>query len=175
MSTDVIAESLGVSSQALFKRFNSKQELLIAALLPVSDPAWHRLVAKGPDGRPLKDQLIEIFEALAGFFLDIARRMSVLRWAGVHPPELLSHFKEPPPLVDIRILSGWFRRAWQQGLVGDTDFEATAMLVLTSTHGPAMLTDMLGQRPTKHSSADYGQFLATVLLHGIRAVPETDL
>ncbi|MEZ6127616.1 MAG: TetR/AcrR family transcriptional regulator [Planctomycetaceae bacterium] len=34
VATDVIAERLGVSSQALFKRFHSKHELMLAAIAP---------------------------------------------------------------------------------------------------------------------------------------------
>ncbi|HIK90782.1 MAG TPA: TetR/AcrR family transcriptional regulator, partial [Planctomycetes bacterium] len=34
VATDVIADQLGVSPQALFKRFHSKQDLMLAAIAP---------------------------------------------------------------------------------------------------------------------------------------------
>ncbi len=164
---DVIARELGVSPQALIKRFGSKQQLVVAALCLSSEPVWRELVEAGPDDRPVADQLREILQALAGFFVDVVRRMSVLRWSGVHPEDVLKQFEEPPPLVDVRVLAGWFRRACQQGLIREVDEEATAMMALTSLHGPAMITEMLGRRPTKHSQSEYVDYLVDVLLTGL--------
>ncbi|MCA9088735.1 MAG: TetR/AcrR family transcriptional regulator [Planctomycetaceae bacterium] len=164
---EAIAGGLGVSPQALIKRFGSKQQLVVAALCITDEPAWRKLVEAGPDDRPAADQLREILQALAGFFVDVVRRMSVLRWSGVQPEELLKQFEEPPPLVDVRVLAGWFRRAYQRGLIREIDDEATAMLALTSLHGPAMITEMLGRRPTRHSQPEYVDYLVDVLLTGL--------
>ena len=41
------------------------------------------------------------------------------------------------------------------------------MLMLTSMHGPAMLTDMLGRHPTGHSRDEYVAFMVNVLLQGL--------
>lgn len=167
VSTDIIAERLGVSSQALFKRFHNKQELMLAAIAPCGPAPWIPLVEAGPDDRPLRDQLTQILSELAEFFVDIARRMSVLRWSNVHPRELMDRFDEPPPLVDLRVLADWLQRAAERGLIRHVDFKATAMMMLTSMHGPAMLTDMLGQHPTGHTRAEYVDAMADILLQGM--------
>ena len=167
VSTDVIANQLGVSPQALFKRFRSKHDLLLAAVAPEHPAAWIPLVEAGPDDRPFAEQLTEILTELADFFVDIARRMSVLRWSGMDPKKLMDHFEEPPPLVDIRVLAGWLSRAAERGLIRPTDYPATAMLMLTSMHGPAMLTDMLGHHPTGHSREDYVAVMADTLMQGL--------
>lgn len=167
VSTDVIAEQLGVTSQALFKRFHNKHELMLAAIAPSGQAPWIPIVEAGPDDRVLAEQLTEILAELADFFVDIARRMSVLRWSGVDPKELMARFDEPPPLVDIRVLSGWLERAAEQQLIRRVDYRATAMLMLTSMHGPAMLTDMLGQHPTGHSRDEYVTFMVDTLLRGL--------
>jgi len=168
VSMDVIAESLNVSSQALFKRFGTKQELLLASVAPCDSAPWLSLVEAGPDERPLEEQLREILGQLADFFVDIARRVSVLRFSGVEPKELMGRFDEPPPLVDIRTLSGWLERAAARGLIRPVDVRAMAMLMLTSMHGPAMLTDMLGQHPTGHSRDEYVMFMVDTLMQGLR-------
>ncbi len=167
VATDVIADQLGVSPQALFKRFHSKQDLMLAAIAPSGNAPWIPLVEAGPDDRSLEEQLTEILTELAEFFVDISRRMSVLRWSGIDPKELLSRYDEAPPLVDIRVLSGWLQRAADRGLIRSTDFKATAMLMLTSMHGPAMLTDMLGKHPTGHTRAEYVSYMVDVLLQGL--------
>ncbi|MCP4172208.1 MAG: TetR/AcrR family transcriptional regulator, partial [Fuerstiella sp.] len=167
VATDVIADQLGVSPQALFKRFHSKQELMLAAIAPSGNAPWIPLVEAGPDDRSLDEQLTEILKELAEFFVDISRRMSVLRWSGIDPKELLARYDEAPPLVDIRVLSGWLQRAADRGLIRDIDFKATAMLMLTSMHGPAMLTDMLGKHPTGHTQAEYVSYMVDVLLQGL--------
>ncbi len=167
VSTDVIAAELGVSSQALFKRFHSKQELMVASIAPCTQAPWIPLVESGPDERPVEEQLHEILSEIAVFFVDIARRINVLRFSGLDPKELFSRFDEPPPLVDIRVLADWFQRAASAGLIRKVDNEATAMLVLTSLHGPEMLSDMLGHRPTKHTQAEYVDFLVNLLTQGL--------
>ncbi len=173
VSTDMIAEQLGVSPQALFKRFNNKQDLMLAAVAPSEQAPWIDLVEAGPDDRSLREQLTEILLLLADFFVDISRRMSVLRWSGVDWKRLLDQFDEPPPLVDIRVLSGWLSRLADRGLIRPIDYQATAMMMLTSMHGPAMLTDMLGQHPTGHSREEYVALMVDVLLNGM--VPRTNV
>ena len=168
VSMDTIAEQLNVSSQALFKRFGTKQELLLASVAPCEPAPWLPLVEAGPDDRPLEEQLAEILGELADFFVDIARRVSVLRFSGVEPKELMNRFDEPPPLVEIRTLAGWLQRSVDQGLIRLTDGSAMAMLMLTSMHGPAMLTDMLGQHPTGHSRDEYVTFMVETLMQGLR-------
>ncbi|MCP4508266.1 MAG: hypothetical protein GY826_17985 [Fuerstiella sp.] len=93
--------------------------------------------------------------------------MSVLRWSGVDPKDLFARYDEAPPLVDIRVLSGWLRRAAARGMIRDVDFKATAMLILTSMHGPAMLTDMLEKHPTGHTQSEYAAYMVNVLLQGL--------
>jgi len=167
VSTDVIAEKLGVSPQALFKRFNNKHDLMLAAVAPCGDAPWIPSVEAGPDDRPFSDQLSEILHELAEFFVDISRRMSVLRWSNLDPREMMEKHAEPPPLVDLRVLSGWLERAAERGLIRPIDFKATAMMMLTSMHGPAMLTDMLGKHPTGHSRDEYVACMVDILLQGM--------
>lgn len=167
MATEVIAEKLGVSPQALLKRFSSKNDLMIAAMAPSGQPDWIPLVESGPDERRLSDQLAEILQQLAEFFVDVSRCMSVLRFSGIDFKQMLERYDEAPPLRDVRVLSGWLERATAMGLIRKVDVSATAMLMLTSMHGPAMLTDMLGKHPTGHSRDEYVAFMVEMLMQGL--------
>ena len=167
VSTDVIAKELGVSSQAIFKRFHSKQDLLVECVKPCGPPAWSNLVERGPDDRPFRDQLTELLQELAVFFTDVVRRMELIRWSGLAIEELMATFDEPPPLRDIRVISGWLSRACEQKLIREVDCDATAMFILTSMHGPAMLTQMLGKPPTEHTFEEYVSQYVDLLLRGL--------
>ncbi len=168
VSTETIASELGVSAQALLKRFRTKRELLLASVLPPETASWTSLVESGPDDRPLTVQLSEIVERLAEYYLDIARRMSVLQFAGFSPKDLEGRYRELPPLRNIRIVAGWFERAARRGLIRVTDCQVAALTVLCALHGPAMLTRFLGRHPTGHSSASYVDAVVDLIINGLR-------
>ena len=55
-----IAKRVGLSQPALSQRFGSKRQLLEAALMPRSLPAWVAALEAGPDDRPFREQLVEL-------------------------------------------------------------------------------------------------------------------
>jgi AcrR family transcriptional regulator len=167
VSTDVIAAELGVSSQAIFKRFHNKQELLIESVKPREDPNWIGIIENGPDERSFQIQLAELLNELAVFFTDIVRRMELLRWSGVAIQEIMQSFEEPPPVRDIRKISTWLERCHAKDLIREIDFDATAMIILTSMHGPAMLREFLGRNATNHSEQEYISLYTNMLMHGL--------
>lgn len=167
VSTDVIAGELGVSSQAIFKRFHNKQQLLIESVKPSGAPTWTEIIENGPDERSFQIQLSELLNELAVFFTDIVRRMELLRWSGVAIQEIMQSFDEPPPVRDIRTISSWLERCFEKNLISEVDFDATAMIILTSMHGPAMLREFLGRNATNHSEQEYISLYTRLLMHGL--------
>lgn len=174
VSTETIASQLGVSAQALLKRFQTKRELLLAAVLPPETASWIPTVEAGPDDRPVGEQLSEIVDQLAEYYVDIARRMSVLQFAGFSPADLKGRYSELPPLRNIRIVASWFERAASRGLVRSTDYKVAAMTVLSALHGPAMLAGFLGKHPTGHSRDEYVSAVVDLILEGINRLPAGD-
>lgn len=172
VSTDVIAAELGVSSQALFKRFGSKQELMLAAVRPPASPPWAAKLEAGPDDRPFREQLGEIIEELSTFFAEITRRMSMIRWSGVSPEELIREYDPPPPLIGIRALRNWLKRAHEKGLIRKADFEAVAVAILGALHAPGFLEDMLGRKATRHSRSTFVREVVDVFAQGLN--PDQD-
>lgn len=167
VATEVIAQQLNVSPQALLKRFGTKQGLMIAALATKTLVTSVPQLSSGPDDRPLQIQLTELLNEVAVFFVEMARRMAVLRWSHADCRQLMNEHDEPPPLVDIRALAGWFERAAERGLVRRIDFFALAMMLLSALHGPTMLTDLLGRHPTGHTTAEYVTILVDTVVMGI--------
>ena len=167
VSTDVIAGLLGVSPQALLKRFGTRNDLMIAALRPPAVAPWVPLAESGPDDRPISVQLASLLEQVAVYFDDIALQFAVLRWSHIDLAQLMAGYKEPPPLVGIRTLAAWLERAALRDLIRPTDFRGTALMLLSALHGPTMLTDILGRHPTGHTRKKYVQMLVDTVLQGL--------
>lgn len=167
VSTNVIARQLGLSSQALLKRFGSKRDLLLAAIRPATLASSVPLLLTGPDDRVFSLQLMQLLNDVSEFFVEMARRMAVLRWSEVDCRELMKQYDEPPPLQDIALLTAWFERAAKKRLIRRADFRAISLMLLSALHGPMMLTDLLGHHPTGHSNRDYVTILVQTILNGI--------
>ena len=167
VATDVIASRLEVSSQALLKRFKSKRELFLAAVRPPAVPPWTEQLEAGPDDRSLREQLTDLVNELAEYFVEITKRMSLVRWSNIPMDEMVSHYAEAPPLVGIRSLAEWLGRAHQRGLVRKTDFKAAAMSLLGALHAPAFLEDILKHHPTGHSREEYVNQVVELFVRGL--------
>ncbi len=59
-SVEMIAQKLGLSQPALFKRFGTKRKLMIEALRPPTEIPWITNMENGPDRRDFPTQLKEL-------------------------------------------------------------------------------------------------------------------
>lgn len=166
VSTNVIADRLGISSAALFKRFGTKQHLMRDALLPSEDPDFVAMLSSGPDERPIDVQLTEIASSMAGFFERFTPCFSVLRAAGVDLYEEMAKHPVPPPVQNQVLLSDWLRRAMDQGRVRQVDTDAVASMVIGAVNGRSFLTHL--GRPLPGSIHDHVDAIVSVLWKGIR-------
>ena len=97
VSTDAIGAQLGVSGQAILKRFGSRDRLLTDALRPPSPPPVFAVLINGPDDRPFADQLSEFATAAAEFFARLSQDYVALRWSTVSIGDLLAPPDGSPP------------------------------------------------------------------------------
>lgn len=166
-SMQAIAQQLGVSEAALFKRFGTKQGLLLAALAPAEPPFLGALEA-GPDGRPIREQLTELFSAMADHFDQSLPCWAVLRASGVDDHELLRHRdgSAPLPLRLHRALAAWLRDAMARGRVRPVEASSVATLILGALHSHAFLGRLpdAGVAP----AAEHARALVDVVWGGIR-------
>ena len=166
VSTGVIAEELGVSQAALFKRFKTKEALMREALAPGDRPPWIDEVEAGPDARPVPVQLREVVERIDSYFAQMLPCIAVLRAAGLGPVDVLREREVPPPVLAHRALTGWFRRLHEQGRARIPQPQATAMAFLGAMHARHMLGHVLGAHaPTLEP--DFPQVLVDLLWSGI--------
>ncbi len=128
--TKVIAEAVGLSQPALFKRFGTKERLMLDSLLP-RDLPFLPLVEAGPDAREAKVQLIEIGLEVSRFFDRMLPCLMTLRAASEQTvAQMFMEMKQPPPLRTKDALVGWLTRAHARGLVHAPDPEALASAFL---------------------------------------------
>ncbi|MEM6532303.1 MAG: helix-turn-helix domain-containing protein [Myxococcota bacterium] len=143
-STSKVAELLGVSQAALFRRFGSKERLLLEALAPPKTPRWVAEMAEGPDERPLVQQLTAIARSASDYLSAHVPRITALCASGISHDALFDHYAEGPPVVvALRALTSWVRRAQRRGLVvKGVDPRSVAVLFLGAVQFPAFLNHL---------------------------------
>jgi AcrR family transcriptional regulator len=172
VSTSAIAEELGVSQAALFKRFKTKQALMVEALAPDDRPPWIAEVEAGPDDRPVPVQLRDVVGRVDAFLAQMLPCIAVLRAAGIEPAEMIRGREVPPPVLAHRTLTGWFRRLHAQGRARIPHPQSTAMMFLGALHARHMLGHVLGSHAPQ-LEPEFLQNLVDVLWSGI-APPAVD-
>lgn len=118
-SASQIAQAVGLSGPALFKRFGTKEKLFVRAMAPANMPAWVLHCQAGPDDRPIRDQLQDIGEQIQGFFVMMLPRMATLHGSGCMD-KAFDHFPVPPPVAAFSALTHWFEVAMETGRIRST-------------------------------------------------------
>ena len=143
-STQSVADAVGLSQPALFKRFGTKAEMMLKALLPKRGPEWMLWVESGPvagvDGR---DQLVELLTRVNAFFTEFAPCFGMLHASGIAHNDVMARFDEPPPRRAHRLISEWLERAADMGLMRPSSFNSVALALIGAVHSRVMLEHMV--------------------------------
>ena len=171
VSTEVIAAELNVSQPALFKRFGSKKELMLAALCPTAVPAWTEEIAGGPDDRELRVQLRGLSALIAAFLAESSPGMMVLCASGIDVEDVMARYETPPPVRAIRALREWLTRAQAQGLVRELDTHEAATSILGSLHMRQFMSHMSHEQIEVPEFESYADELIEFLARGLEPRP----
>lgn len=168
VSTTRIAEALGVSQAALFKRFSTKKQLMFRALMPNGEPSWITRIAEGPDDRPVPEQLRELVSEMDLFFSLMMPALSCIRAAGLGPEEMLRSCPgELPPVLAHRALTGFFATLHEQGRANVPYPKAAATALFGAIHGRHSLNHMLGDR-APDIGEDYSDHMVELFWAGMQ-------
>ena len=116
VSTQIIANQVGVSQATLFKRFGNKVHLITRALLlGVEAPNLIRGLEAEVDCDKPKEQLLKMAINLHAFFEKMVPCWSALRSAGIEPPDNLP--KDAPPVRGRLALENWVRTLQEAGII----------------------------------------------------------
>jgi len=144
VSTDLIAQELGVSQAALFKRFRTKQELMVRSLIPMNVP-WVAEIEGGPDARPVLEQLHELANKIDGFLIQQMPCIAVLSASGTRPAKVLNWEKEGwPGMRPHRAMVGWFSQLVAEGRIVAPSPVALATAFSSSLQVPHFMKHALG-------------------------------
>jgi AcrR family transcriptional regulator len=181
VSTTLIAEAVGVSQATLFKRFGTKEELLIAALAP--DPAmvipWMDLLEQGPEPGDFKPQLTRIVRAMVAFFEGMFPCMAALKAAGLmqHAIEhMRSMGRDAPPIRGRVAVEGWLSRALAAEQLAPCDPQAVSVALTSAAMGLAYRRHMFEDLSGELSGERYADQIVEMIWAGLAPAegPETE-
>lgn len=172
VSTAHIAAELGLSQATLFKRFGTKEELLVRALLPTGDDELVRLLDTGPSEQPLPEQLEVVGAALLSLFDTVLPCVMMLRASNEGAAQAALRDPTRGPIRLNRSLEAWFQRAIDRGLARATRPGVAAAAFVGAVRNRVFTTHLMG---TPRDPADDQAFLAglsRLLFFGISPAPE---
>lgn len=133
VSTTVIAERLGLSQSALFKRFGTKEELVTAAL-KIETPAWLGELDRGPDERPIKDQIRTLADRFCEQIETELPIVMALQQLGINPMKRIAEDEEHPSLEIHRAFVRWLERARAAGRIERFEPALVGTVLLAGLH-----------------------------------------
>ncbi|MCO4771477.1 MAG: TetR/AcrR family transcriptional regulator [Deltaproteobacteria bacterium] len=173
-STATIAGRLGVSQAALFKRFGTKKDLMVAALAPPATPPFLPLLLAGPDAsRPVDEQLRAIAMACLTFFRQMVPAVMVLNTCGFDPKQLMVEHDVPPPLVAHQAMGEWMAQAMDLELMRRGDPAAVALAFLGTLHIRAFFSALTRQPLSDADVQSHVDSAIDALWLGLAPAPET--
>ena len=166
-ATSEIARQAGVSEAAIFKRFGTKEKLILAALCrPMQRHPISQLLGEGPTDEPIREQMINMGEAILAVMRHVVPCMAMLHAAGINPAEHLRH-EDSPPIRGRKMLTRWFRLAIEQGRVRSFDPHVMAVAFIGMLKARPFREIILADTALKCSDRDYVIQLVDLLWAGI--------
>jgi AcrR family transcriptional regulator len=165
--TQAVADRCGLSQAALFKRFGTKRDLLVKALLPPEHMPFLGRLDAGPSDGPLAPQLQAIAIEILLFFREQVPCMATLQASGVDHLTLMKELDVPPPLRLQRAMAGYLERAGDR-LRPDLDRSDLATALLGTLHVRAFFHFIGGSRLAE-DPAPYVRTVLDTFLHGAGA------
>lgn len=171
VSTTMIADTLGISQAALFKRFGTKEELIIRALRqPMQRNPIADLLEQGPSPEPIQSQLIGIGVAMIRVMRRVVPCMAMLHAAGLGGGNQENH--ESKPSIRVRILlAKWFQDAIDANRIRAADPHILAVGFLGMLHERPFREIIVGDTDLECSDQEYVTQLVGSLFQGL-TIPE---
>jgi AcrR family transcriptional regulator len=167
VSTQVIANELGVSQATLFKRFGTKEALVHKALLqPISEHSIFIYLAKSPTKESVVTQLQSMSMALLHFFEDMLPCIMMLRSGGCDLPQIMKG-EDTPPILMRRLLTKWVEALQEENRIRQISAEAFALALFGAIQHRAMRRHILHDQTMTNSDEEFVVRVVDLFWHGI--------
>lgn len=157
VSLNEVAARIGVSQPALLKRFGSREQLMLSALVRPGPPPWLAVVDAGPDARPLREQLEDVVARIARDMEEHLPSLSALRESGIPHQKFIASMKPSPPVLALKTLTAWLKRAQARGLIASRGLshENVAAALMSSVIARAQIQHLLNNTWTKSGTREF--------------------
>lgn len=170
VSTQFIADQLGVSQATLFKRFGSKVNLLQKSVaLPMKvHSILERLLAE-PTEMPIQEQLEELCLMFLEFFDEALPVWASLNSAGLAFDCDLS--SDSPPVLVREYFTSWIERLRVQGKIRtEVDSESVALALIGAVQYRSVRIHIIKDKGLKRSKEEYISSIVDVIWKGLAPV-----
>lgn len=168
VSTSVIAAAAGVSQATLFKRFGTKQDLMVAALAPRPHTPFVALLTVGLTDEPLPLQLERIALEMVRMFDQLLPCVMTLWAAGLTPTDVMPAGETAPPVVARQLLTRLFADAQAQGRMRGGDPENLALHFIGAAKELAFQRHMFPSSAPAQPTEAYARDLVAALWSGCK-------
>jgi len=167
VSTAHIAGAAGVSQATLFKRFGTKEQLMLRALLPRTEGAHWEALHAPLDARPVVEQLIEKGELMMAFFYHMQPCIAMLRAHSAVMIDELAKRGKAPPVRALRAVQAFFDDAIAAGRMRPTHTESLALVWLGALRNRAFFTHTMPSMEMARTDSEYVRDFTEALWHGL--------
>jgi len=167
VSTQTIADELGVSQATLFKRFGTKDALIQKALLqPIVEHRIFDELQSLSSQNNVMSGLSCLCLSLLSFFEDTLPSIMMLRSTGCNVPSILRS-KDSPPMVMRRKLTEWFDLLQKNGRIRPTSSENLALAIIGVIHHRAFRLHILLESNLADDNEKFVSSIVDVFWQGI--------
>lgn len=170
VSTEHIANEVGLSQPALFKRFGKKRNLVMQALAPPSEPPFADLLRAGPSDDDICEQLKHIGSLMCAFFDEHIPLMLAMRHASIDMHEVMLSMDPPPPLVAQKAMASFFQKAHDKKQLYIINADSAAVTFMGALQSRSFLAHLTN---ATIDAAEHTDTLVNTLFNGMRPDAKT--
>lgn len=167
--TSEVARRTGCSEGTIFKRFPTKEALLLACMGPGEMPAPLKLAQGGlPAGEP-RLAMEQLFTNFVTFFQELLPRVLMLWSSRIidHPFQIHEGRDNPIPKRLIQALSGFLEAERKEGRIRCVDTQVAARALIGSAQNYVLFEIMGMHDETTPGPAEYGRRVVDLLWQGL--------
>lgn len=168
-TTADIARRAGISEGSIFRRYESKEDLLIEAMCHYEEPEWMAMARGLAESEDLRGNLEMIAHAMLDTFRTIIPSAMLLISCRIPPHAIFQRQPEPMPARAIRTLSQFCVAHQQAGRMRGVDPEIFARQLISAMHFHVFCSMARINERMPIADATYVRGVVDTLLHGALA------